>query len=149
MNAEEDVKVQNETRPPVRPVFRKLSWLIAAVGFLMALVAVTGFCGREDRLSMTLIFLFIGFVFTTIALKGYVTPPGSQVNKKAIQTNLVLAAFCLLCFVQGVESVLKPDFVHRLLGWITVVFGGIGIIASIVAILAERRKIAKISDRKE
>ena len=43
-------------------------------------------------------------------------------------------------FVQGLEEVIKPSLWHRLLGWISVVAGGIGMISSLMAFLAERRQ---------
>lgn len=66
---------ESTEKPPARPFFRKLSWVIAAISFLCALVSVTGFMGADNRLFGTLIFLFCGFIFTTICPDGILVSP--------------------------------------------------------------------------
>ena len=129
-------------KPPARPLFRKLAWVIAAISFLCALVSVTGFMGDDDRLFGTLLFLFCGFVFVTIALTGYWSVHAAKEAATGLSghTNLMLAMLCLLFFSQGLSEVIKPNFVSRLLGWVQIVAGGVGVIAGLVAFLAQRRQ---------
>lgn len=133
---------ESNEKPPARPIFRKLSWVIAAVNFLMALVAVTGFMGDDNRFWMTLIFLFCGLVFTTIALTGYWSAPAAKeaVTGASGSPNLILAIICMLFFVQGIDEVVKPNFVNRLLGGLQIVTGSVGMIAGVMAYLQQRKQ---------
>jgi hypothetical protein len=89
-----------------------------------------------------LIFLFCGFIFTTIALTGYwsVSAVKEATTRSSGQTNLILAIICLLFFVQGLDEVIKPNFVNRLLGGFQIVACGIGVIAGLMAYLQQRKQ---------
>jgi peptidoglycan/LPS O-acetylase OafA/YrhL len=135
-------------KPPVRPIFRKLAWVVAAISFFCALVAITGFMG-EDRLSGTLVFLFCGFIFTTIALTGFWSTRSAKevVTREAGSTNLIVAIICMLCFIQGVDEVVKANFVNRLLGWVQIVAGGVGMIAGMMVFLKQRKEAKQSSQQ--
>ena len=145
MNADMDQNPQGNAKPPARPIFRKLAWVIAAVSFLMTLVSVTGLMGADDRVSSTLAFLFCGFMFTTIALTGRwsVCAAKEATTRWPGQINLMLALICLLFFAQGLGEVIKPSLFHRLLGWVQIIAGGVGVIAGLVAFLQQRRQDKK------
>lgn len=52
----------------------------------------------------------------------------------------MLAMLCLLFFLQGLDEVIKPNFVSRLLGWVQIVAGGVGMIAGVMAFLQQRKQ---------
>ena len=141
MNEEMNRSPQDKTKPPARPVFRKLAWVIAAISFFCALVSLTGLMGDDDRLFGALIFLFCGFLFTTIALTGRwsVCAAKEATTRLTVQTNLLLAMICLLFFAQGLGEVIKPSFLNRLLGGVQIVAGGIGMLSGLVAFLQQRK----------
>ena len=127
-------------KPPARPIFRKLSWVIAAISLFCALVAMTGFMG-DDRLFGTLMFLFCGFLFTTIALTGHWSMPAAkEVSRLPGSVNLLLAMMCLLFFLQGVDEVMNSSFLKRLLGGLMVIAGGVGAIANLMVFLKQRKQ---------
>lgn len=126
---------ETNDRTVARPIFRKLAWIPAGVSFFMTLVAVTGFLGADNRLWATLLFLFTGLVFMTIALMG-----GMSGGIPAAGTNLVMGMFCLLILLSGLDEVMNPNFVKRFLGGLMVISGSVGVIANLMAYRQQRNQ---------
>jgi hypothetical protein len=61
-----------QTPPPARPLFRKLAAGVAFICFVLA--AVFGLARPEDGLLTPGICLFVGFVMAVIAVTGYWPP---------------------------------------------------------------------------
>jgi len=101
--------------------------------------------GDDDRLFETLIFLFCGFLFMTIALTGYWSVHAAKEAAKGVSghTNLMLALICLLFFAQGMGEVIKSNIWHRLLGGGQIVAGGVGMISGLMAFLKQRKQDKK------
>jgi len=67
----------DDNKRPARPVYRKLAIGVAVVSFVMAIVSALGLLAAGAKLFWTIVFLFVGFVFSTIAATGH-WPPRSK-----------------------------------------------------------------------
>jgi len=139
---------ETDSKPPARSIFRKLAAVIAAISFLMAIVGGLGLIDKDGRLFHAMSFLFVGFMFSTIAIQGCWPPRPKQDGKpvdlsSTPQVFLTLVIMCFMILLMGIGGLIsaKPHgFVARMLDGAMVFFGGIGIISGSVAFLQARRK---------
>jgi len=145
MNAEMNSSPQGETKPPARPVYRKMAWVMAAVGYVMAVVAGLGLPDKEGRLSGVVMFLFFGYVFTTIAMTGYwplrkpVVPRSEPSTRNYIFLAFICRVFCVTA-ADELRFAAAHGVMHRLMNLITLFFGSIGFVSSLWVLWRGRRK---------
>lgn len=154
MNTEMNSSPQNETKPPARAGYRKMAWVVAIVSYLMAVVAGTGLMEKEGRLTGVAIFLFNGYIFTTIAMTGYwpFRRPTATQPEPARRNHIFLAVACLTFCAFGLDGLLSAAG-HSIFRWLTnlatVVFGAIGFLASLWVLWRQRRGAEGSSRKKE